>query len=943
MSYRFKNIFKDRKNSFSSFWFEIVKTRFVLCIFTAVFSSLTLDTSKLRNIYVSVAIYAALNLLLGFWDEDKLQLKRIRVAPAIIDVVFISLLIYFTGGQSSAWFLLYLFPIISVARYLSYEGTIPLMALTVTSYTFVSLTSGYHIDIYSLIFICLVFLGIALVAGNLTRARQHKADSLIETFEVINNAILNNAETDKVLRLILKKALTLTNSDMGQMKVLSEDNRFPKTISIKDESQTPEWNVESLTERYYAKVIDSKKPFYILRIRGKRERKGKAPQNIQKKEGRFGSRVPVVYVEDAEYIPGSALFMPLILNKEVKAIIALFSKTWLHYSPSEAIQLGSFAQLLGIALKNSDMYQEFIDSETEKKERLKMLYEIAEQLKVEQGLSDIFHEVVELTYNRLNSEEAALFIFNEQNKTIKKEAVKGPSKEITEKLKDIEKPYKVGESLVGEIFRDRERKHLSLVQGVLQDQNYKHLGHFPSEVVYYDDYSETLPSGKVNHYIGVPLVIGEEVLGVIRVINKRAASYSVEDENFALSGKGFDEEDVELMQTIASQVAFAIRSAKFIEVQRYYQELVDYSPDPIIVLDEKGKVKVFNKACEAIWDFKAEEVIGDHVTKYYESEEHTREIGDLLEADADKRIQDYPARIKGRSGEIIPISLSASLLFDKQGNKIGSIGVFKDLRETLKLQAEKTNAERLATLGKLAHTVGHEIKHDIATALNYIDTLAYESADEELSEIYRDIQESLSEAVDKFQNMLMVGRPRLPQKEVVGAVDILRSVEEAMHKRADSKRINFLINYPDVDYEVSTDIAQLRQVLMNLFDNSIDAIEAKTYGGAIREKGQIELSVRANNGELQILWKDNGCGISPQNIQNIFTPFITDKPTGNGLGLFIVKSIIENHGGDVSVESTEGEGTSFTIVLPLSQENESPDLTIASKENVASELKKINL
>jgi PAS domain S-box-containing protein len=356
-----------------------------------------------------------------------------------------------------------------------------------------------------------------------------------------------------------------------------------------------------------------------------------------------------------------------------------------------------------------------------------------------------------------------------------------------------------------------------------------------------------------------------------------------------------------------------------LEIRQYYQALVENSPDPIIVLDDEGRVKVFNKACETIWGFSANEVIGQYVTGFYESESHARDTGRLLAMSPNHRIQGYPAKIRDKNGEIIPISLSASLLFDNQGNRIGSIGVFKDFRETLKLQEEKTNAERLATLGKLAHTVGHEIKHNIAIALNYVDTLAYESAeDEELSEIYRDIQESLGEAVDEFQNMLLVGRPKHPEKKIIVFEDLLRSMEASLRRRALSRKIEFSINYHHGDYELDADIAQLRQVLLNLFDNSIDAIEAKRYREAVSEKGLIELSAHANNGYLQIIWHDNGCGISAQNMPNIFSPFVTDKANGNGLGLFIVKSIIENHDGNISVESKVGKGTSFTIAIPLS-------------------------
>ena len=903
MRYSLKNIFRNRNNTFSSSWFEIFETRFVLCIVIAAFSLLTPHTPNTRSVIALTIAYAAIISASGFLPSGTLQRKRIRAIPALGDVIFISSIVYYTGGQDSPWFLLYFFPIISVSRYLSYEGSLPLMAFTIAVYLLVAYISGPTLDYYTLALKCLIFLGIALVAGNLTKGSQGKERDLLEIFKEIDNAILDNTATNKVLRLILKKAQEFTRSDLAQMKILSTEYKSAYTISLESQFQD-EWNIDALTKRYCEKSINSNKSFSILRIIGKKEKNLESLQDVEEVKKRH-IYVFKAYTDGPESPAKSALFVPLILNEEVKAVIALYSQNIFHYSETEADKLQSFAPLLGITLKISEMYQEVTDSENEKKSRLKMLYEIGEQLKVEQGLAEIFKKVVELMYNQLNSEEASLFILNDDN-LIEKVAVKGTSEEITEQLLEIEKPYKSGDSLIGEIFRDKK---------------YKHLNHVPSDVEYQSEYSKLLLSQEVRHYIGVPLIIGEEVLGVIRVINKRGSPYySTGEDTNKLSEKGFDEEDVELLQTIASQVASAIRSAKFIEVQRSYQELVENSPDPIIVLDKHSRVKIFNKACEKIWGFSAEEVKGQHVTKYYKSESHAKEIGDLLETSPDHRIQDYPAEIINRDGEIIPINLSASLLFDNEGEESGSIGVFKDLRETLRLQEEMMQAEKLIALGKLAHTVGHEIKHNIATGLNYLDTLAYESADdEELSEIYRDIQENLIEAVDKFQNMLMIGRPKPPEKRLISHKDIIRRVEDSLRRRAITRNIDFLVTSPQDAYELKADLEQLKQVLTNLFDNSLDAIAAKTF---VDEKGRIELLAQACNGDLHLIWRDNGCGISDVGLSQLFTPFITSKPTGNGLGLFIIRNIIENHGGQISVESAEGKGTSFKIVLPLSLEDE---------------------
>lgn len=549
-----------------------------------------------------------------------------------------------------------------------------------------------------------------------------------------------------------------------------------------------------------------------------------------------------------------------------------------------------------------------VDSAIESKERLRMLYDIGAQLKADQGLVDIFTRVVELTYNRLNAEESALFVLDKGGSRLLKVAAKGPSAEITHQLLELEKEYQIGESLVGRSFQAKTV--------VLQSQ-------VPSAVEYYEDYLHALPSQTVRHYLGAPLIIGEDVLGVIRVINKKASEYSVADENYQISDKGFDEADVELLQTIAGQVAAAIRSAQFTEVQQYYREIVVNSPDPIIVLDRDGKIVVFNIACERVWGFSAAEVLGNEVSKYYESEEHARHIGSILRQSPTDRLQDYEARIRGRNGEIIPISLSASNLFDAQRNFIGSIGIFKDLRHSLRLQETMIQTEKLATLGKLAHTVGHEIKHDIATALNYIDTLAYECTDDdELAEIYRDVQDSLMEAIEKFQAMLMLGSPKPSVKNLVTTKEIFQKIENSLRRRAESRNIEFVIDYRSNDVGIQVDVGQLRQVLFNLFDNSMDAIDAKRHKEAGGGRGRIEVSTRVNGGHLRIRFSDDGCGISQQALSKVFVPFVTDKPHGTGLGLFIVKNIIEGHGGEILIESKEGEGTTVGIAIPFQAHSE---------------------
>jgi len=897
---RVTTFFAHRRHRFSDFWFLIIQARLLLCavVIGFAFARGTRQGASISSIIAGAGIYLALIVALGFFTRSTLRRKRIRALPALLDVAFISYLVFLTGGERSVWYLLYIFPILSVSRYLSYEGSVLLALLAASGYAIAALNVSGPMSLSSLIVKSLILIGISVVAGNLSRTRRLKEDDLLALFREIDNAIINNVELNRILKMIVEAAVKFTESSLGQMVVFGEQ---PSVATVKSDPKQPDWNVESFANSFHATVRETKRHVSVLRIRQKKRNGNVEETSSNTKAYRY---MLSAYVDDASNMPRSALFVPLSLNNELLGIVSLYSKGSFHYAEIDAIKLKGLAPALGIALKHS--------SEIEKTQRLKLLHTIGEELKVEQDVEKIFKTVVKLAANQLGSEEAALFVsgINEKKEIlIRKEAVWGPTKDIAIELKKFEPPYSPGVSYVGEIFSTKEPIHPPEV---------------PADTLHYDKYAATLPSKQVRHYIGVPVTIGDQVLGVLRVINKKSPTYDVKTGNVELAEAGFETADVELMQTIASQVASAIRSAKFLEVNRYYKELVENSPDPIIVLNEKGLIKVFNRACETIWGWSAEEVVGKHVTEYYESKEHAKKIGLLLEdpvENPDHRIQDFTARIKARNGEIIPIALSAALLRDANGKKVGSIGVFKDLRATQKLQEEKAKAERLATIGKMAHSVGHDVKHDIATALNFLDVLDDRAqGDKQFREIYALVKESLGEAIYKFQNLLLVGRPKTSDKKIIGAADVFLWVEASLRRRAQSRDVELQITSPDATKILNADIVELRQVLFNLFDNSIDAIEARRSQSANPERGRIVCEASAADGALKINWSDNGCGISPEELNDVFNAFVTSKRTGSGLGLFIVKNIVESHDGNVDIQSEVGKGTTFTIVIPLLQE-----------------------
>jgi PAS domain S-box-containing protein len=874
---------------FPPFWVSIVRTRFFLCLVIFIYSFIDPNIKSKKQLWVLIAAYGAFNISLRLLKSETLYLKRIRIIPSLIDIVFISLVIQNATGPGNSWFLFYLFPIISVARYLGYKGTLFLALCSIAAYLFLYIASmpNQDVDPYTFVLRCMVLIGVGAVAANLAKARQKELSKLIKILEEIDGAILSDMKLEQILNLILKKALEFTNSKMGHIRLRDSETQEYKIVTIIGHPKGYDWGTRPLDDGFSQIAIRLKEPLIVPQI---------TKRHLNKYLG--------TYFNLHHPRPKSALFVPLTLKDNVIGIIALYSYLSRHYTMVDARRLTAFTPLIEMATKTV--------AARERHQRLRLLNKIGKKLRSGLSLPDLFKEVVELTVHQLDSEEAALFIRSEDGGRLVRVEVSGAAGSVAEKLPFEEMLDSSMDAFTEKVFRTEQ----PFIKNDILPKEWD-VGH----------YSKSNLSGEVKHYLGVPLIVGEEILGVVRVINKKSANYPTDDKKIAISKKGFDNEDVELLQIIASMVAPELRSAerlkKLTQAQRYYRDLIVNSPDPIIVLDKDGNITVFNRACEELWGVSYEEVRNKPVGHYYESVEHAKEIGRMLWESEDHHVENFEARVRHfRTGEIIPISLSACFVKDEQGEQIGSIGVFKDRRDSIKMEEKVLQAERLAVVGRLARTTGHDIKHNVATALNYIDGLLFKCDKEReprLHKIYSNIYDALRESIDGLQNLLMANTPKQPQKAVLRVNDFFHKVEEQMRRQAHDRDIRFVVNYLEQECIVSADIEQMASVLSNLFTNSIHAIEERKAANAPFKNGLIEVSARVNKNHVHLLWQDNGCGITENDRQNIFNAFFTNKGNdmGTGLGLYIVKTIIENHDGRIEVESDPGSGTRFQITLPI--------------------------
>ena len=355
----------------------------------------------------------------------------------------------------------------------------------------------------------------------------------------------------------------------------------------------------------------------------------------------------------------------------------------------------------------------------------------------------------------------------------------------------------------------------------------------------------------------------------------------------------------------------------------FLNNIIQCSVDGIVVVDPKGTPIIFNEGAQRILGYTAEEVIGhpEVFRRFYPA-------GVALEMMRRMRSPEYGPKDKlnstqitfyHKNGEEVPVLFSAAIV--REHNKeVGSVGIFSDMREIIEMrkkleesQAQLLQAEKIASLGRLSAGVAHEINNPLAGILIYAELLqrevgsegeGREFVDEIISQTMR-CQQIVSRLLE-FSRQSLVERTLIDLNSVIGRVVELLLHQALFHNIKVRRDLD-----PELPHIVG-DQGQLQQVLTNLFLNAADAMKGQ---------GAITITTRpsAKGDGVVLVFSDTGPGIPADIRSKIFEPFFTTKAVGKGtgLGLSIVYSVVRRHGGTIEVDSRPGEGTTFTIHLPL--------------------------
>ncbi|HME35589.1 MAG TPA: ATP-binding protein [Candidatus Sulfotelmatobacter sp.] len=274
--------------------------------------------------------------------------------------------------------------------------------------------------------------------------------------------------------------------------------------------------------------------------------------------------------------------------------------------------------------------------------------------------------------------------------------------------------------------------------------------------------------------------------------------------------------------------------------------------------------------------------------------------------------------------------LNVAVSFSHRNDEIGDLGrnfnqMVVQMRES-RAEIERlhrtqmSRAEHLATLGEMATGLAHEIRNPLAGIAGVIEIIGRDlPTTSPARAVVKDVRQEIARINHIVTDLLQTARPHPP---TVRKSDLNTTVEHAVmlgRQQAMTKSIEIELHKDSSLPEVEHDGDQIHQVLLNLLLNALQAIDLPTSG----KNGKITVTVKARGSTAVVEVSDNGRGIAPDHLPNIFRPFYTTKGDGTGLGLSLARRIVEDHQGRIDVSSALGNGTTFAVVLPL-QRAEAP-------------------
>jgi len=346
--------------------------------------------------------------------------------------------------------------------------------------------------------------------------------------------------------------------------------------------------------------------------------------------------------------------------------------------------------------------------------------------------------------------------------------------------------------------------------------------------------------------------------------------------------------------------------ASLSRIKAFSDNLVENMPIGLLATDSEKRIVSLNNVAATVLQLSPEESVGKDAHTFLPQQ--IAEPLKLLESGEESIEKEIECQLSDQ--KVVPLEISATLLRDEKESFLGHVILFKDLTEVRTLKKEVARSQRLASVGRLAAGVAHEVRNPLSSIKGFATYFKerYHNVPEDIH-----IAEIMIKEVDRLNRvvgqLLEFARPITLTKKAFSINTLITDSLKMVERQADEAGVDLKVQLLPDSKDVILDPDKIRQVLLNLY---LNAIESMRSGGGL----SVTISVPSKKNGIEINVADTGTGIRPEDLAHVFDPYFTTKTSGTGLGLAIVHNILEAHAGQIKIKSHLDAGTTITLFLP---------------------------
>ncbi|MDX1624702.1 MAG: GAF domain-containing protein, partial [Gemmatimonadota bacterium] len=687
------------------------------------------------------------------------------------------------------------------------------------------------------------------------RERAEEQEALLDTLGDLSAEL----ELSSLLDAVLRRAINLLDVTGGELAILDESSRKLEIVASRNLESDQVGVRMGLGEGAMGRVAETLEPLIIPRY--------------QEWAGRSEK-----YNQDSVQ---AVMAAPLLIGKRlVGAIASVHSDPERKFGDSDLRKLTMFAPQAAIAIENARLFE----AERRRAEEQEAILDTMRDLSGELELPRVLQGVLERAVSLLDVAGGELATFDEARGELHIVASHDMDADA------VGERMALGEGAMGQVAETLE----------------------PLIIPRYQEWarrSSKYTQSSVQTVLAAPLTIGSRLVGVIAAVHSDPE-------------REFGPEDLRLLEIFSPQAAVAIENARlYSSAQRYFESLVLNNPVAIVNLDLEYNITSCNPAFERLFGYREEEVVGRNLDRLVATEGTMAEAHALTERSQAGKASFGIGQRRRKDGTLVDVEI-ASLPVVVGEERVGMMALYHDISELLRARRDAESASR--SKSQFLANMSHELRTPLNAIIGYSEMLIEEAGEEGIDTVLPDLGRihsagrHLLTLINDILDLSKIEAGKMDlHLETFDLEEMLEDVATTVRPLAEQGGNVLEVRFEGAPGTMRSDGTRVRQVLLNLLSNACKFTE----NGTVRMTATGEVGP-GGEAWVRLVVEDDGIGMSPEQQERLFEAFTQAEAStaarygGTGLGLAISLRFCRMMGGDIDVESAEGEGSTFTVRLP---------------------------